>query len=40
MNEPCAPGYDPETGTYHLFYQCRRIREAAIIYITIATNCP
>lgn len=21
MNDPCAPGYDPQTGTYHLFYQ-------------------
>lgn len=23
MNDPCAPGYDPETKTYHLFYQCK-----------------
>jgi beta-fructofuranosidase len=22
LNDPCAPGYDPATGTYHLFYQC------------------
>ncbi|KAH7388948.1 glycosyl hydrolase [Cadophora sp. MPI-SDFR-AT-0126] len=22
INDPCAPGYDPQTGTYHLFYQC------------------
>ncbi|KIW13390.1 hypothetical protein PV08_08578 [Exophiala spinifera] len=22
MNDPCAPGYDPHTGLYHLFYQC------------------
>ncbi|KAL1892655.1 hypothetical protein Sste5346_006941 [Sporothrix stenoceras] len=21
LNDPCAPGYDPATGTYHLFYQ-------------------
>ncbi|BEJ10791.1 hypothetical protein CspHIS471_0102130 [Cutaneotrichosporon sp. HIS471] len=21
MNDPCAPGYDPRTGLYHLFYQ-------------------
>lgn len=21
MNDPCAPGYDPKTGLYHLFYQ-------------------
>ncbi|KAK2043083.1 Arabinanase/levansucrase/invertase [Colletotrichum somersetense] len=21
MNDPCAPGYDATTGTYHLFYQ-------------------
>lgn len=21
MNDPCAPGYDKETGLYHLFYQ-------------------
>ncbi|KAH7169975.1 glycosyl hydrolase [Dactylonectria macrodidyma] len=21
INDPCAPGYDPVTGTYHLFYQ-------------------
>ncbi|KAF9891674.1 hypothetical protein FE257_003686 [Aspergillus nanangensis] len=22
INDPCAPGYDPATGLYHLFYQC------------------
>ncbi|KAK4235646.1 glycoside hydrolase [Achaetomium macrosporum] len=22
INDPCAPGYDPHTKTYHLFYQC------------------
>ncbi|KAG4437401.1 hypothetical protein IFR05_007126 [Cadophora sp. M221] len=22
INDPCAPGYDPQTETYHLFYQC------------------
>ncbi|KAM0417097.1 hypothetical protein ACHAPT_012935 [Fusarium lateritium] len=22
MNDPCAPGYDPQTETYHVFYQC------------------
>ncbi|KAL6399519.1 hypothetical protein AUP68_18067 [Ilyonectria robusta] len=22
INDPCAPGYDPRTKTYHLFYQC------------------
>ncbi|GKZ34385.1 hypothetical protein AbraIFM66950_004616 [Aspergillus brasiliensis] len=22
INDPCAPGYDPRTGLYHLFYQC------------------
>ncbi|RSL90670.1 hypothetical protein CEP52_014512 [Fusarium oligoseptatum] len=22
INDPCAPGYDPWTKTYHLFYQC------------------
>ncbi|KAH8906873.1 Arabinanase/levansucrase/invertase, partial [Coniochaeta sp. PMI_546] len=22
INDPCAPGYDPRTETYHLFYQC------------------
>lgn len=22
INDPCAPGYDPNAGTYHLFYQC------------------
>jgi sucrose-6-phosphate hydrolase SacC (GH32 family) len=22
MNDPCGPGYDPATQTYHLFYQC------------------
>ena len=22
INDPCAPGYDPHTGTYHLFFQC------------------
>ncbi|SPQ24260.1 781e8640-9ae1-44f8-8ebe-6b9e4d994737 [Thermothielavioides terrestris] len=22
INDPCAPGYDPNTKTYHLFYQC------------------
>ncbi|KAI8710857.1 hypothetical protein NCS52_01528400 [Fusarium sp. LHS14.1] len=22
INDPCAPGYDPWTRTYHLFYQC------------------
>lgn len=22
INDPCAPGYDPNTGVYHLFYQC------------------
>ncbi|TPX08523.1 uncharacterized protein E0L32_010010 [Thyridium curvatum] len=21
LNDPCAPGFDPATGTYHLFYQ-------------------
>lgn len=21
MNDPCAPGYDPRTGLFHLFYQ-------------------
>lgn len=21
MNDPCAPGYDPKMGLYHLFYQ-------------------
>jgi beta-fructofuranosidase len=21
MNDPCAPGYDPSTGLYHMFYQ-------------------
>src|ERR1700753_547094 len=21
MNDPCAPGYDPRTGLYHLFFQ-------------------
>lgn len=25
INDPCAPGYDPQTGLYHLFYQCRYI---------------
>ena len=23
LNDPCAPGFDPATGEYHLFYQCR-----------------
>jgi beta-fructofuranosidase len=23
LNDPCAPGYDVSTGTYHLFYQCQ-----------------
>lgn len=23
MNDPCAPGFDSATGTYHLFYQCK-----------------
>ncbi|KAJ5636521.1 uncharacterized protein N7484_009834 [Penicillium longicatenatum] len=22
INDPCAPGYDPSTGLYHVFYQC------------------
>ncbi|KAH7085267.1 glycosyl hydrolase [Paraphoma chrysanthemicola] len=22
INDPCAPGYDPKTKLYHLFYQC------------------
>ncbi|OQE16494.1 hypothetical protein PENFLA_c027G03094 [Penicillium flavigenum] len=22
INDPCAPGYDPATGLYHVFYQC------------------
>jgi hypothetical protein len=22
INDPCAPGYDPWTNTYHVFYQC------------------
>jgi beta-fructofuranosidase len=21
LNDPCAPGYDPRTGLFHLFYQ-------------------
>jgi len=25
INDPCAPGYDPKTGLYHLFYQCKVI---------------
>lgn len=24
MNDPCALGYDPIEGKYHLFYQCKR----------------
>lgn len=24
INDPCAPGYDEATGTYHLFYQCKK----------------
>ena len=23
MNDPCAPGFDSTTQTYHLFYQCK-----------------
>jgi len=34
INDPCAPGYDPATGLYHIFYQCMRslpvYRKAAI----------
>ncbi|OAL44926.1 Arabinanase/levansucrase/invertase [Pyrenochaeta sp. DS3sAY3a] len=22
INDPCAPGFDPKSGDYHLFYQC------------------
>lgn len=28
INDPCAPGYDPSTGTYHLFYQCLSISQS------------
>lgn len=23
INDPCAPGYDPGTGLYHVFFQCK-----------------
>ncbi|EXJ69528.1 uncharacterized protein A1O5_07564 [Cladophialophora psammophila CBS 110553] len=37
MNDPCAPGYDPSTGLYHLFFQWnpRRNDSGSIIWGSI-----